>query len=81
MIIYVNNYDVIITLNLLYHVKMNTEETNFKNYKETLFEINDKELDDVNNYAKINNFALISKVELYRKTIFGNSFILYFKLY
>lgn len=84
---FTNNYDIIIALNMLHHIKLNYGEIIFKraiddifkHSNEALFEVNDKEILDIKTEAINNHFTLIKTVESHRKTMFGNRFILYFK--
>lgn len=50
----------------------------YKNSNEVIYEINEKEIDDVTNTAIKNNFKLENKIESHRKTGFGNKWILHF---
>jgi ribosomal protein L11 methylase PrmA len=78
--------DVIFALNYLHHLKNELGEEAFlqtldnfcKNSNEIIYEINDKEIDDVTNIASKNNFTLTHKIESHRKTGFGNRWILHF---
>lgn len=82
-----DNYDIILALNMLHHVKLNNGENGynqvidgiFKHCKEAIFEVNDKEIPDIKKYADINSFTLIKSVESHRKTMFGNRYVLYYK--
>lgn len=79
--------DIIFVLNYLHHLKNELGETAFndsvdsffKNSKEVIFEINEKEIDDINILAVKNDFVLIKKIESHRKTMFGNRHIMYYK--
>ena len=78
---------LIFVLNYLHHI-INSHgleifkkivDSFFKNSKEVIFEVNEKEINDIKIIAKKNNFILNKKIESHRKTMFGNRWILYYK--
>ena len=80
--------DIIFALNYLHHLInsygkeafINVLNSFFQNSKEVIFEVNDKEIDDIIKVAEENNFILNKKIESHRKTGFGNRWILHFIL-
>lgn len=78
--------DIIFAFNYLHHLInaygkdafINTLHSFFQNSKEVIFEVNDKEIDDIIKIAKENKFTLNKKIESHRKTGFGNRWILHF---
>jgi len=79
-------FDVILALNFLHHVEeekgllgfRRAIEAIFTHSNEVIFEVNEKEIFEISDAARVNGFSLIARIESHRKTQFGNRFILYF---
>lgn len=79
--------DVIFALNYLHHLKndlgekafLDTVDSFFKNASEVIFEVNEKDINDIHETAIKNNFKLVNRIESHRKTMFGNRSMIYFK--
>lgn len=78
--------DIIFVLNYLHHLvnelglekMISVVDSFYKNSKEVIYEINEKEFEHVDKVAKENNFILKNNIESHRKTIFGNRLILHY---
>jgi hypothetical protein len=79
--------DIILALNYLHHlinehgegIFRNVIQDFFEHTKEIIFEVNEKEIEEINKIAIYNDFKLEKKIESHRKTSFGNRWILYYK--
>ena len=82
-----HSIDIIYALNYLHHlinelgieVFKDVVDIFFKNTKEIIFEVNEKEVKDIHQISLNNNFKLIKQIDSHRKTMFGNRKILYYK--
>jgi ribosomal protein L11 methylase PrmA len=80
--------DLVLVLNVFHHIinSQGLEKAKkllndlFNNSKEIIFEVNEKELNDIETIANQNNFKLVGKVESHRKTMYGNRWILNYKI-
>ena len=74
-------------LNYLHHlinehgidIFRNVLQDYFEHTKEIIFEVNEKEIEEIKKIAIYNDFKLEKKIESHRKTSFGNRWILYYK--
>lgn len=80
--------DIIYALNYLHHLErelgLNTFlaviDSFFKNSKEIIFEVNEREIQYINNVANKNSFKLANKIESHRKTSVGDRWVLHYTL-
>ena len=66
----INEYGIILFRNVI--------DSFFKNTKEILFEINEKEISEIIIIANNNNFVLSKQIKSHRETSYGNRQFLYF---
>jgi 2-polyprenyl-3-methyl-5-hydroxy-6-metoxy-1,4-benzoquinol methylase len=81
-----HNYDIVLALNMLHHVRSGTTEEEyikvlksiFTATKEVLFEVNDNQLMQIKNTASENNFVLKKTIKSHRNTAVGQRYLLHF---
>lgn len=79
-----NNYDILLALNMLHHVRRNTTDLEyikvlnsiFVSTKEVIFEINNDQVEQIKDVAKENNFMLKNIFKSHR--VAGTRSLLYF---
>lgn len=82
-----NDYDIILALNMLHHVKRNTDEESyikvlnsiFESCKEFVTELNENEIPEVLECASKNGFIKVERLKSHRNTMFGQRHIIHCK--